>query len=69
MEALAAVGLVANIVQLVDTAGKAFAVCREIYTLGRSMEDTTLAFTSEQLQEAYGELVRFLSLYVFFHTR
>lgn len=58
MEALAAVGLVANIAQLVDTAGKAFTVCREIYSLGRSIEDTTLAFTSEQLHEAYGELVR-----------
>ncbi|KAL9628126.1 MAG: hypothetical protein Q9204_006093, partial [Flavoplaca sp. TL-2023a] len=61
MEALAAVGLVANIVQLVDTAGKAFTVCREIYTLGRSIEDTTLAFTSEQLHEAYGELSKSLN--------
>ncbi|KAL8880292.1 MAG: hypothetical protein Q9192_008047, partial [Flavoplaca navasiana] len=56
MEALAVVGLVANIVQLVDTAGKAFSVCREIYTLGRSVEDTSLAFTSEQLHKAYVDL-------------
>ncbi|CAO1600436.1 hypothetical protein XANCAGTX0491_004125 [Xanthoria calcicola] len=61
MEALAAVGLVANIAQLVDTAGKAFTVCHEIYTLGRSIEDTTLAFTSEQLHEAYGELSKSLN--------
>ena len=58
MEALAAVGLVPNIVQLVDTAGKAFTVCWEIYTLDRSIEDTSLALTSEQLHEAYVDLVR-----------
>ncbi|KAL8976549.1 MAG: hypothetical protein Q9205_007460, partial [Flavoplaca limonia] len=61
MEALAAVGLVANIVQLVDTAGRAFTVCWEIYTSDRSTEDTSLAFTSEQLHEAYSDLSKFLN--------
>ncbi|KAL8647838.1 MAG: hypothetical protein Q9226_006265 [Calogaya cf. arnoldii] len=61
MEALAVLGLVANIVQLVDAAGNAFTVCREIYTLGRSIEDTSLAFTSEQLHEAYGHLSKSLN--------
>ncbi|KAL8846223.1 MAG: hypothetical protein Q9221_008677 [Calogaya cf. arnoldii] len=61
MEALAVLGLVANIVQLLDAAGNAFTVCCEIYTLGRSIEDTSLAFTSEQLHEAYGHLSKSLN--------
>ncbi|KAL8922530.1 MAG: hypothetical protein Q9172_003537 [Xanthocarpia lactea] len=56
MEALAVLGLVANIVQLVDAAGNAYTVCREIYTLGSSVEDTRMAFTSKQLLDAYADL-------------
>ena len=58
MEALAVLGLVANIVQLLDAAGNPSTVCREIYTLGRSIEDTSMAFASEQLHEPYRDLAR-----------
>lgn len=57
MEPLAVLGLVANITQLVDAAIKAFTVCREVYTLGRTIEDSRMAFTSQQLLDAYDDLV------------
>ncbi|KAI4189737.1 MAG: hypothetical protein LQ348_003758 [Seirophora lacunosa] len=56
MEPLAVLGLVANITQLVDAAIKAFTVCREVYTLGRTIEDSRMAFTSQQLLDAYDDL-------------
>ena len=51
-------GLVANIVQLVDAAGKAFTICREIYISGETIEDKRMAFTSKQLLDACNDLVR-----------
>ena len=56
MEALAALSLVCNILQLVDAAGKAYNVCHEIHTFGASIEDQRMTYTSEQLQEAYTAL-------------
>ncbi|KAL8930404.1 MAG: hypothetical protein Q9208_000587 [Pyrenodesmia sp. 3 TL-2023] len=46
---------------LVTAAGNAFTVCREIYTLGTSIKDTRMAFTSKQLHEAYVELDKSLN--------
>lgn len=57
-------GFVANIVQLVDAAGKAFTICREIYTLGETVEDARMASTSKHLLDAYDELVRSPSRYI-----
>ncbi|KAL8759606.1 MAG: hypothetical protein Q9199_000650 [Rusavskia elegans] len=51
MEPVAALGLFADIVELVDAAGKPFTICREIYILGETIEDTRMAFTSKQLLE------------------
>ncbi|KAL8987643.1 MAG: hypothetical protein Q9177_003165 [Variospora cf. flavescens] len=56
MEPLSAVGVVANIAQLVDAAVNAFTACHEIYQLGQSIEDTRMDSTSEQLLEAYDKL-------------
>ncbi|KAI4220349.1 MAG: hypothetical protein L6R36_007688 [Xanthoria steineri] len=56
MEPIAMLGFVANIVQLVDAAGKAFSICREIYTLGETVEDARMASTSKHLLDAYDEL-------------
>lgn len=61
MEALSAIGLVGNILQLVDAAGKAYKVYHEIHTLGASIEDQDMADTSKQLQEAYTALNTSLS--------
>ncbi|KAL8671384.1 MAG: hypothetical protein Q9168_004116 [Polycauliona sp. 1 TL-2023] len=58
MEALAVLGIVANIVQLVDAAGKAFSVCHEIYALGSTIEDIRMSLTSKQLLDAYDELLQ-----------
>lgn len=58
MEPIAVLGLVANIVQLVDAAGKAFTICSEIYTLGETIEDSRMTFTSKQLLDACNDLVR-----------
>ena len=58
MEPLAVLGLVANIVQLVDAGAKAFTICREIYTLGATVEDARMASTSKHLLDAYDEMVR-----------
>lgn len=66
MEPIAVLGLVANIVQLVDAAGKAYTICHEIYTLGETVEDSRTAFTSKQLLDAYDDLVRTLSRYLIF---
>ncbi len=64
MDPISVLGLVANLVQLVDAAGNAFIICREIYSLGSSIQDTRMAFTSKQLHEAYAELVRDSSPYL-----
>ncbi|KAL8750831.1 MAG: hypothetical protein Q9199_006824 [Rusavskia elegans] len=56
MEPIAVLGLVANIVQLVDAAGKAFNICREIYILGETIADSRMASTSKHLLHAYDDL-------------
>lgn len=58
MEGMIALGLVANIVQLVDAAAKAFNVCHEIYSLGASIDDPRMAITSTELSQSYVVLVR-----------
>ena len=57
MDPLSALGLVANIIQVVDAATDAFQVCHQIYTLGASIEDFRMSFTSKQLHESYTVLV------------
>lgn len=57
MEGLVALGVVANIVQLVDAAAKAFKVCHEVYTLGASLDDSRMIITSTELSQAYTVLV------------
>ncbi|KAL8858122.1 MAG: hypothetical protein Q9178_005299 [Gyalolechia marmorata] len=61
MEPIAVLGIVANVVQLVDAAGKAFTICREIYILGETIEDSRVAFTSKQLQQSCDELKKSLN--------
>ncbi|KAL8751638.1 MAG: hypothetical protein Q9199_006279 [Rusavskia elegans] len=56
MEPIAVLSLVANIVQLVDAAGKAFTICREIYILGETIEDSRTTFVSRQLLNANSDL-------------
>ena len=56
LDPLSALGLVANIVQLVDASAKAFAVCHEIYTLGASVEDSRMTYTTDQLEQCYSAL-------------
>lgn len=57
MESLGALGLVANIITLVDYASKAFNVCHEIYSRGASIDDSRLATTSKELNQSYSVLV------------
>ena len=57
MEGLAALGLVANIIQVVDAAANAFNVCREIYSLGSSIEDSRMENTNKELLQSYSVLV------------
>lgn len=56
MEPLTILGLVSNIVQLVDAGAKAAKVCQQIYKHGASIEDLRLADTSEQLHRCYSTL-------------
>ncbi|KAL8925723.1 MAG: hypothetical protein Q9172_002114 [Xanthocarpia lactea] len=53
MDPLSALGLVANIIQVINAATDAFQVCHQIYTLGTSIEDSRMSFTSKQLHESY----------------
>ena len=56
LDPLSALGLIANIVQLVDASAKALAVCHEIYTLGASVEDSQMTYTTGQLEQCYSAL-------------
>ncbi|KAL9602068.1 MAG: hypothetical protein Q9219_002064 [cf. Caloplaca sp. 3 TL-2023] len=56
MEALAVLGLTANIVQLVDAAVNACHVCHEIYSSGASTEDSRVMSVTEQLLQADSKL-------------
>ena len=55
-------GIAANIVQLVEAAAKTYNVCLEIYTLGSTIEDSRIEFTSKQLLDAYDGLVYLIIL-------
>ena len=57
MEALAVLGLVSNIVQLVDAAANAYGICRDIYQHGAAIEDARLSDTTTQLHETYTVLM------------
>ena len=56
MDPLSILGLVSNVVQLIDAAADAFTVCHEIYTLGASIEDSRMMYTSNQLYQCYSAL-------------
>ncbi|KAL8722593.1 MAG: hypothetical protein Q9225_000949 [Loekoesia sp. 1 TL-2023] len=56
MEGLAALGLAANVIQLVGAAVSAYEVCHEIYSLGASIEDSRMKTTSEELLQSYSVL-------------
>ncbi|KAL8942533.1 MAG: hypothetical protein Q9211_001344 [Gyalolechia sp. 1 TL-2023] len=56
MEGIVALGLVANIIQLVDATVKAFNICNEIYSLGASIDDSRMAITTTELNKAYDNL-------------
>ena len=60
MEPLTTVGLVANIVQLINAAANAYKVCHEIYELGSSFEDSQMSYTTSQLHRTYSSLDRSL---------
>lgn len=61
MEPIAVLSFVANIVQLVDAAGNAFTICREIYVLGETIDDSRTTFISRQLLNANSDLVCIVS--------
>lgn len=56
MDPLTVLGLMSNIVQLVDAATNAAKTCYEIYELGASIEDLQLAYTCDKLQNCYSTL-------------
>jgi len=60
MASLSILGLVANIVQLVDVATRAYKVCHDIYHLGASIEDSQMSYTSDQLRESHSTLLNSL---------
>ena len=57
MDPLTALGLAANVVQLVDAAVNAFKLCREIYILGGSIRDTEMQQTASELDRCYSGLL------------
>lgn len=57
MEGLVALSIVANIIQLIGAAAKAFNVCHEVYSLGASLDDSRMIITSSELNQAYTVLV------------
>ena len=63
MDGLSVLGLVANVVQLVDAATSAFGICREIYTHGTAIEDSRLADTTNRLHERYDALEQSLNTF------
>ena len=56
MDPISVLGLVSNIVQLIDAAASAFTVCCEIYKLGASIEDSRMSYTTNQLHQSYSAL-------------
>ena len=56
MDPLSCLGLVSNIVQLISAAVDAFSLCHQVYTLGASIEDSQMGYTSEQLHQCYSAL-------------
>ncbi|KAL8846978.1 MAG: hypothetical protein Q9221_007964 [Calogaya cf. arnoldii] len=56
MEGLAALSVVANIIQLTDATAKAFNVCHQVYTQGASINDARMMKTSAELSQAYTAL-------------
>ena len=56
MDPLTVLGLVSNIVQLVDAGISAVKVCREIYRCGATSEHLRITETSDQLQQCYSSL-------------
>ena len=61
MDPLSVLGLVANIIQVVDAGANAYRICHEIYTRGASIEDSRMSYTNEQLSQSYAALVRGVS--------
>ena len=60
MDPLTALGLAANVVQLVDAAVSAFNLCREIYTYGGSIKDTEMQQTASSLDQCYSNFLNSL---------
>ena len=56
MDPLSVLGLVSNIIQLVDAAANTYVLCSEIHKLGSSIEDSQISYTSGQLQQCYVSL-------------
>ena len=61
MDPLTILGLVPDIVQLVDAAANAYGVCREICQHGATIEDARMSYTVTQLQDSYSVLKSSLS--------
>lgn len=56
MEPITVLGLVSNIVSLIDAASRAAKSCYEIYKHGASIRDLQLELISNELQKCYSEL-------------
>ncbi|KAL9624251.1 MAG: hypothetical protein Q9160_001498 [Pyrenula sp. 1 TL-2023] len=56
MDPFTVIGIVSNIVQLVDAATEAVEACHQIWKLGASVEDLQIAYTSDKLSQCYHAL-------------
>jgi hypothetical protein len=56
MDPLTVLGLVSNIVQLVDASSRAATACYQIYKDGASLEDLRIAEIADHLQQCYEQL-------------
>ena len=56
MDPLTTLGVIANMVQLLDAGANAISLCHQIYKAGVSVDDSQMITTSEQLHKCYLDL-------------
>ena len=61
MDPLTVIGIVANVVQLLDAGSNAINLCHQIYKAGVSADDSQMIATSEQLHKCYSALSNSIS--------
>ena len=63
MDPLAALSLIANVIQVVDAAKKAATACYQFYKLGAPIEHLQTEYVSGQLHQAYSTLFNSMQSY------